>query len=256
MLGAPINGEDITDKILEELGEEYKELVRVVQARDTFIAFNELHEKLFMFEASLNTSHKPSLQFSPTTNAAVNRSGYRSQTSFGRSTPPPSPQWGISFHSFLRPQGQSHNQGLYYQRPDPRPYPGYCQICGLQEHTTKRCPLFRFVPQKTVISKGSNSPNSWQLHVHLTTNNESSTPPINVTRTLLWLLDSGASHHNLSLHTPFTGSDDVMIGDGIGLRITHTSSSTLHSGSFFFNLRNILCVPDINFILSLFINFV
>jgi hypothetical protein len=91
MLGALINGEDITDKILEELGEEYKELVRVIQAKDTFIAFNELHKKLFMFEAFLNTSHKPSLQFSPTTNAAVNRSSYRSQTSFGRSTPPPSP---------------------------------------------------------------------------------------------------------------------------------------------------------------------
>jgi hypothetical protein len=37
-----------------------------------------------------------------------------------------------------------------------------------------------------------------------------------------------------------------MIGDGTGLRITHTGSSTLHSGSSFFNLRNILCVPDIN----------
>jgi hypothetical protein len=36
-----------------------------------------------------------------------------------------------------------------------------------------------------------------------------------------------------------------MIGDGTGLRITHTGSSTLHSGSSFFNLRNILCVPDI-----------
>jgi hypothetical protein len=76
MLGAPIDGEDITDKILEELGDEYKELVHAVQARDTSIAFDELHEKLLMFEASLNTSHKASFQFSPTANAAVHRSGY------------------------------------------------------------------------------------------------------------------------------------------------------------------------------------
>jgi hypothetical protein len=61
MLGAPVDGEDVTYKILEELGDEYKELVRVVQARDTSIAFDELHEKLLMFEASLNTSHKASL---------------------------------------------------------------------------------------------------------------------------------------------------------------------------------------------------
>ena len=76
MLGAPIDGEDITDKILEELGDEYKELVHAVQARDTSIAFDELYEKLLMFEASLNTSHKASFQFSPTANAVVHRSGY------------------------------------------------------------------------------------------------------------------------------------------------------------------------------------
>lgn len=34
-----------------------------------------------------------------------------------------------------------------------------------------------------------------------------------------WLIDSGASHHvttdmnNLSLHAPYSGSDDIMIGD-------------------------------------------
>jgi hypothetical protein len=122
MLGASIDGEDITDKILEKLGDEYKELVHAVQARDTSIAFDELHKKLLMFEASLNTSHKASTQFSPTANAAVHRSGYRSQTSFGRSTPPPSPQWGTSFHSSPRPQG--HNQGFHSQQPGSHPYLG------------------------------------------------------------------------------------------------------------------------------------
>jgi hypothetical protein len=36
-----------------------------------------------------------------------------------------------------------------------------------------------------------------------------------------------------------------MIGDGTGLHITHTGSSTLLSGSSIFHLKNILCVPDI-----------
>ena len=53
VLEAPVDNEDLTDKILEELGDDYKELVRVVQARDNAISFDELHEKLLMFEASL-----------------------------------------------------------------------------------------------------------------------------------------------------------------------------------------------------------
>ncbi|RVW94084.1 Retrovirus-related Pol polyprotein from transposon RE1 [Vitis vinifera] len=52
ILGAPLDPEDLTDKILDGLGDDYKELVRVVQARDTFITFDELHEKLLSFEAS------------------------------------------------------------------------------------------------------------------------------------------------------------------------------------------------------------
>ena len=64
-----------------------------------------------------------------------------------------------------------------------------------------------------------------------------------------WLMDSGASHHvtsdlnNLSLHQPYEGPDDIVIGDGTGLSITHTGSSTLTSPSTTFNLSNVLCVP-------------
>ncbi|RVW70497.1 Retrovirus-related Pol polyprotein from transposon RE2 [Vitis vinifera] len=60
--GAAVDDEDLLEKILEGLGEDYKELVRVVQARDTPISFDELHEKLLNFEASLqNTSIKTSI---------------------------------------------------------------------------------------------------------------------------------------------------------------------------------------------------
>ena len=55
ILGAPMDIEDLTEKILDGLDDEYKELVRAVQARDTAISFDELHEKLLSFEASLQT---------------------------------------------------------------------------------------------------------------------------------------------------------------------------------------------------------
>ncbi|CAA7032029.1 unnamed protein product [Microthlaspi erraticum] len=67
-----------------------------------------------------------------------------------------------------------------------------------------------------------------------------------------WLLHSGATHHitsdlnNLSLHQPYQGGDDVLIGDGSGLPITHTGSTTFHSNSRPLALNNILCVPNIH----------
>ena len=64
-----------------------------------------------------------------------------------------------------------------------------------------------------------------------------------------WLLDSDASHHvttdlqNLSLHSPYSESNDVMIGDDTGLPITHIGSSHLSSPTSSFTLFNVLCVP-------------
>jgi len=52
-----------------------------------------------------------------------------------------------------------------------------------------------------------------------------------------------ADLENLSLHCPYSGSDDVMIGDGTNLPITHTGSSHLSSPTSSFKLSNVLCVP-------------
>ena len=66
---------------------------------------------------------------------------------------------------------------------------------------------------------------------------------------LSWLLDNGASHyvtfdlHNLSLHTPNNGFDNIMIGNGLGLPITHTDSTSLTTSTNTFHLNNVLCVP-------------
>ena len=49
---------------------------------------------------------------------------------------------------------------------------------------------------------------------------------------------------NLSMHSPYDGFDDIMIGDGSGLNITHTSSLRLPSKSSSFLLTDVLCVPN------------
>lgn len=247
ILGAPLDEDDLTDKILDNLGDDYKELVRAVQARDSSISFDELHEKLLNFEASLQAGKPDPVYFPASANIAHRHSGNRNAP--GR-----------------RPSSNNHNSNTGWRqsqqsmdssptpttvgstppgnRPPPRPYLGYCQICGIQGHTAKRCPSFRLVPNQPPLLPNVPQPNtatSWQPRAHFAANTASNTS---------WLLDSGASHHvtsdlsNLSLHAPYIGTDDIMIGDGSGLPITHTGSTSLKTPQTTFHLNNVLCVPS------------
>ena len=64
-----------------------------------------------------------------------------------------------------------------------------------------------------------------------------------------WLMDSGASHHviadlnNITLHAPYDGSDDIVIGDDIGLHITNSGTTSLSTSPNSFILHDVLCVP-------------
>ena len=66
-----------------------------------------------------------------------------------------------------------------------------------------------------------------------------------------WLLDSAASYNitgdlkNLSIHSEYDGIDEVVIGDGSGLTVSHIGSLTLKSPKRTFILRDTLCVPNI-----------
>ncbi|XP_073131625.1 uncharacterized protein [Henckelia pumila] len=66
------------------------------------------------------------------------------------------------------------------------------------------------------------------------------------------ILDSRATHHviadlsNLSLHTLYVGFDGVIVGDGNGLPITHTSCLLPPSSSPTLLFSHALCVPSIN----------
>jgi hypothetical protein len=248
ILGAPMDPEDLTEKILDGLDNDYKELVRAVQARDTSISFDELHEKLFSFEAT-SSSHATPLPITanPTQKTSHAWHGNRPTSTFRPSHPSPAnPQyWRSSPPTTFRPPFPSNTRPAYRPtRPPLRQYQGFCQICGIQGHTAKHCPSFQLIPinaSNNEPSPAHNSASPWQPRVNFVANNSSTSPT--------WLLDSGASHHvtadleNLSLHSPYSGSDDVMIGDGTNLPITHTGSSHLSSPTSFFKLSNVLCVP-------------
>ncbi|RZR80952.1 hypothetical protein BHM03_00007073 [Ensete ventricosum] len=64
-------------------------------------------------------------------------------------------------------------------------------------------------------------------------------------------MDSEASFHitsdlqNLSLHNSYGGNDDIIIGDGKQLPITHNGSTILNLHTLNFILDNVLYTPHI-----------
>ncbi|RVW63492.1 Retrovirus-related Pol polyprotein from transposon RE2 [Vitis vinifera] len=171
----PVDDEDLIDRVLEGISDEYKSVIDAINVHDTSISFVELHEKLLNKEASLQTAQ-------------------------------PFP--------------------LYQQRKILLPS-GIVQI-GVHQppfHNNQALPL---------RTQGYHSSTPWQPRVnHVVLGN-----------TTTWLLDSGTSHHvmsdlsNLSLHSPYQGFDDIMIGDRSVIPITHTCSTTIPTSSRTFTLQN------------------
>lgn len=85
-------------------------------------------------------------------------------------------------------------------------------------------------------------------------------PPVLVTHSVAsfttsnqeWILDSGPSHHitstlaNLSLYSQYDGLDELLIGDGSSLRITHVDETQISTPNSSFPLSNVLYVPPVS----------
>ncbi|KAA8537036.1 hypothetical protein F0562_029514 [Nyssa sinensis] len=95
LLGVPMDDDDLTEKILDGLGSDYKDLVHAIHARDTPITFDELHEKLLTFEAHLQEK-KPDQSYLPASANPTHHttSGYRPSGWRPSSTTTQSPHFG------------------------------------------------------------------------------------------------------------------------------------------------------------------
>ena len=66
-----------------------------------------------------------------------------------------------------------------------------------------------------------------------------------------WLLDSATSHNitgdlsNLSIHSEYDGTDEVILGDGSTLAVSHIGSMALYSPPHTFTLCDTLYVPNL-----------
>ncbi|CAL1403910.1 unnamed protein product [Linum trigynum] len=234
LINAPVSDEDLILHILRGLREEYGHFSAAIRARDTPIAVEDLHDRLVDFEADL-AAVRLSSSSAPTTAFSTARGRYASpgqRSSRGS----PSPPYGfVDSRRSSSPRtprvsspsrsGQSYSSSSSGPSLLGRPQV-HCQFCDKAGHTAKECFRIRGRPQ-----------------VHHTAAGSSSAPG--------WLIDSAATNHvtpdlgSLSLYTDYNGPDEVLIGDGTGLHITHIGDSSLSTPVMPLSLRDVLCVPAI-----------
>ena len=119
ILGALMDIKDVTDIVFAGLGDDYKEFARDIQARESFISFEELDEKLLTFK--INTSKNEPSHFLAITNLATKQNNTNScnQTNYQN-------QITNNTGNYENNRANSNRNNMIS-----RPYLGYCQICGV-----------------------------------------------------------------------------------------------------------------------------
>ncbi|KHN42883.1 hypothetical protein glysoja_049456, partial [Glycine soja] len=204
---------NMTDYVLHGLDDGYRAIIDAVNARDTPINFDDLHERLLIQELSIGAAQRQT----PAPLTALNAQARPNSNDKSR-------------------HGQNPAQST--QRTGTRkPFLGRCQWCNIKGHVLSQCKTFQ-QQHPSVPPPPRNSPaHTGQVQVNTATAGPSQHD---------FLFDSGATHHvtndldNLALHHPYTGPDSLFMGNGSGLNITHSGTLLLNDLS----LSNALCVPS------------
>ena len=212
----PVSDDELTLYILNGLGPEFREIAAPIRARETSLKFEKIHDLLVGHESYLRRlENQSAATFVPTANYSHRQGGAPGQHK-------PSPK---SSSNRTRSNNGHHRNGPL--NSGQRKYRPKCQWCDQVGHTAKNCPKMSsvdFTANCATSSQGKNQK---------------------------WLVDSAASHNmttdlsNLSINSEYDGTDEVVIGDGSGLPVSHIGSLSLASSNRVFHLRDTLCVPTI-----------
>ncbi|KAI9161493.1 hypothetical protein LWI28_017973 [Acer negundo] len=145
MLDAPENPEDLTVKILNGLGDEFKDTSSAVRARDSAISFEDYMKNSSILKHFLKQESTRNQRLPITTNYVAKpfSGGHQSNNNHRNynnrsSTPQVTTKHG-SQHTHTDDQNfSSQSFQNSAQRPGAKPYCGFCQLCNEQSHTAKR----------------------------------------------------------------------------------------------------------------------
>lgn len=208
IINSPVDDMDLVIHTLNGLGNEYREVAAALRTRETSIGFDDLHDLLSDFEGYLKRHE--TLQ--ETTHIATANVAHKGKQSYQRNGKPD--------HYQTMPRSTSPRRVM-------------CQYCDKPGHTAKVCYKLHGYP-----SKRTTPPAAHYTHTM--------SPGVSD-----WILDSGASHHitndldQLHLTQPYTGKDQLVVGDGTGHPISNIGKSVLTTPSHSFSLSNVLHVPKI-----------
>ncbi|KAM0005355.1 putative RNA-directed DNA polymerase [Helianthus debilis subsp. tardiflorus] len=229
---SPIPEEDLVVHVMNQLGDDYANLVAAFKTRDTTIAFTDLFEKLLDHERTLKESApEPTISTVNYThrnnqNRPYNRNSRPSSTS-NQPSSNRSSSWS-SKPSSSQPNNRTNRSNLF------------CHYCNIPGHETKECrKLGRF------------------LREHQVTTNTSATTTLTVNHTSpqagsnSWMWDTGANDHAgngrnfVHVLSEYGGPDEIVLGDGKSLPITHIGQQILPTNSRPLFLDNILIAPNL-----------
>lgn len=182
ILRKPVDHEDQIDLILEGLTEDYKPVIDQAEGHDVPPSITELHERLLNHEAKLLNSGEALLPNGPVTvNVAQQRNNHTSNRNFNKQKNNyQGPQQSTT------QQWNNSQQTNRYDNKGQRPYPGCCQICGVQGHSAKRCPQLQNFQAGT---------QQQQMTPFTPSNPRANYTVANPYNAQSWLMDSGATHH-------------------------------------------------------------
>ncbi|XP_010446055.1 PREDICTED: uncharacterized protein LOC104728824 [Camelina sativa] len=199
--------------ILEGLPKDYKSVVDKIEGRETPPSIPEIVEKLLNREAKLLAASYSASRPVPIS-ANVSSSGHRPYQ--GKHHSRQQQHWNNNNNTQYSSSRQDHRGNKGYQ--------GKCQLCGVLGHSAKRCPQLHTNQYGSSNGVLPSPFRPWQPCANLALAPSHPSDP--------WIMDRGATHHmtsdlhNMSLHHPYQGGDNVTVGDGSSLSISHTGEGS------------------------------